>query len=260
MHVKRIAPAIVAIAALAVPAAASASVTVDPVTGIGFVGKGEVQTAFGWNNDVLQKNAFNVTFKSSQPVSQAVSSRAEQSGTESATQSMSEDTTCILTNGNGTKTFHRDGERSGSRSGVREGSRTGSRAGLKTGVINGVVNGDPRQTKGQNQFTGFNLKGWAEGSPVTSYGDPVWGEPTFGEYSFSGDYSFGALAWGDWVAEPGDNPADCLGGNPGVSALTDVITSGQITPGDVTPGSITYGETVSGEITYGPITLTYGLK
>ena len=42
-------------------AIASASVTFDPNTG-GFVGKGDVQLAFGWNNAQLQKNASLVTF------------------------------------------------------------------------------------------------------------------------------------------------------------------------------------------------------
>jgi hypothetical protein len=42
--------------------AAFASVSFDPSTGAGFVGKGDVQTAFGWNNATLQKNAGSVTF------------------------------------------------------------------------------------------------------------------------------------------------------------------------------------------------------
>ena len=39
-----------------------ASVIFDSETGEGFVGKGDVQTAFGWNNAQLQKNAGGVTF------------------------------------------------------------------------------------------------------------------------------------------------------------------------------------------------------
>jgi hypothetical protein len=46
----------------AATAAANASVTFDPVTGTGFVGKGDVQLAFGWNNAALQKNASGVSF------------------------------------------------------------------------------------------------------------------------------------------------------------------------------------------------------
>ena len=50
------------IATAAVAVAAWATVTFDPVTGTGFVGKGDVQTAFAWNNSMLQKNLKNVTF------------------------------------------------------------------------------------------------------------------------------------------------------------------------------------------------------
>ena len=42
--------------------AAYAAVTFDPSSGTGFVGKGDVQTAFGWNNAELQANASGVTF------------------------------------------------------------------------------------------------------------------------------------------------------------------------------------------------------
>lgn len=42
--------------------AAFAAVTFDPATGTGFVGKGDVQDAFGWNNSALQSNAGSVTF------------------------------------------------------------------------------------------------------------------------------------------------------------------------------------------------------
>jgi hypothetical protein len=43
---------------------AFAAVTFDPITGEGFVGKGEVQEAFGWNNRALQQNAEEVDFRS----------------------------------------------------------------------------------------------------------------------------------------------------------------------------------------------------
>lgn len=42
--------------------AAVASVTFDPATGTGFVGKGDVQLAFGWNNAAAQANATAVSF------------------------------------------------------------------------------------------------------------------------------------------------------------------------------------------------------
>lgn len=43
--------------------AAFATVTFDPNTGTGFVGKGDVQLAFGWNNAMVQANATGVSFE-----------------------------------------------------------------------------------------------------------------------------------------------------------------------------------------------------
>ena len=55
------------LAMLAVAAgAALASVTFDVATGKGFVGKGDVQLAFGWNNAKLQAQAGNVSFNYTQ--------------------------------------------------------------------------------------------------------------------------------------------------------------------------------------------------
>jgi hypothetical protein len=45
-----------------VVSAVSAAVTFDAETGTGFVGKGDVQLVFGWNNKGLQDNAAGVTF------------------------------------------------------------------------------------------------------------------------------------------------------------------------------------------------------
>lgn len=52
--------------ALLVAASAICSVQADVVideNGVGFVGKGDVQSLFGWNNDGLQKNAALVKFR-----------------------------------------------------------------------------------------------------------------------------------------------------------------------------------------------------
>ncbi len=49
-------------ATLALAAPATAAVTFDPATGEGFVGKGDVQTAFAWNNHQLQGNASGLSF------------------------------------------------------------------------------------------------------------------------------------------------------------------------------------------------------
>ena len=53
-------------ALLATPALAS--VTFDPNSGVGFVGKGDVQSAFGWNNQKLQEQALNLTFGTRQKI------------------------------------------------------------------------------------------------------------------------------------------------------------------------------------------------
>lgn len=52
----------VAMTALLSATAAFAAVTFDPATGEGFVGKGDVQKAFGWNNATMQANHEDVTF------------------------------------------------------------------------------------------------------------------------------------------------------------------------------------------------------
>lgn len=50
-------------AVLALGGAAFAAVIFDPMTGEGFVGKGDVQLTFGWNNAALQRNADTVQFR-----------------------------------------------------------------------------------------------------------------------------------------------------------------------------------------------------
>jgi hypothetical protein len=51
-----------ALALALVSSVAVAAVTFDPETGTGFVGKGDVQLAFGWNDAALQAKADGVTF------------------------------------------------------------------------------------------------------------------------------------------------------------------------------------------------------
>src|SRR5919199_5346652 len=70
---------------------AYASVTFDPTcpykpsnaTGkCGFVGKGDVQLALGYNNTQMQKNAGNLHFTYTQPATQALSQAGTQAGTQ----------------------------------------------------------------------------------------------------------------------------------------------------------------------------------
>lgn len=55
--------AMAAVGAIAVSGVAAAIVTFDPATGTGFVGKGDVQLIYGWNNHALQANAASVEFR-----------------------------------------------------------------------------------------------------------------------------------------------------------------------------------------------------
>jgi len=226
--------ALAAAALVATSGIAQASATIDS-TGHGFVGKGDVQSAFGWANKALQDNAESLKFSTSQATSQVLTQALTQSATRVDTQAVGQDVTCTLTNGNGSKVFHRDGERSGVATGTAQGTATGSVTGSLAGSLSSDVNYTARK---QNQFTGFNLNGFVPPSPVYTAGATTWGPDAIGDFVF-GDAAFGDVEWGGWIAEPGDNPADCLGGNPGISALVDIVTPGLITEGtEVTPGAV----------------------
>ena len=134
-----------AFAVIATPLAlgsAANAYTMD-AAGNGFVGKGEVQSAFGWKNSVMQDNQNGMTFTGKQDATQTLtqsvtqkvvnagSQMGVQTATQTGTQTVSQDLTCTFTNGNGTKTFHREGVRDGERTGTRTGERVGSREGSR---------------------------------------------------------------------------------------------------------------------------------
>jgi hypothetical protein len=52
---------------------AFATITFNPTTGVGFVGKGDVQYTFGWNNQQLQSGAGSVQFRANSEVVTEVS-------------------------------------------------------------------------------------------------------------------------------------------------------------------------------------------
>lgn len=62
MEFKGLRNAAVAIALLVTTGASMASVSVDE-NGVGFVGKGDVQAVFDWNNSELQQNVGNLSFR-----------------------------------------------------------------------------------------------------------------------------------------------------------------------------------------------------
>lgn len=121
-----------------VSTAAWATVTFDPDSGTGFVGKGDVQLAFGWNNSQAQKNANGVTF------------------TYESDQSY--DVTCewtTLTGGKNSKTIYHDVTNH------------------KSTSVSSTIAYDARM---KNQYTGYNLLGLGStvttGTPVPNIGDP----------------------------------------------------------------------------------------
>jgi hypothetical protein len=131
---------VVAVAAIAT--AAWATVTFDPSTGIGFVGNGDVQSAFGWNSQALQANATGVSF------------------TYNATDTYS--ATCTWVTGEGTR-----GEQTHNVDIPRH-----------TSVNDTVAYGTRKNT--QNDVTGFNLTGFGITSidgTVPVVGDPCVGNP-----------------------------------------------------------------------------------
>ena len=153
--------ALAAVALIASATAAQAATLND--AGTGFVGKGEVQSAFALNNAKLQdaitanKQAF--TFTTTQPAAQSLSSSASQVVTEHATQSAHRVLSCTVTVGGvkNPRVFEADGTRDGIKVGSREGTREGTRTGSLNGTLDASINADPRKT---GQWTGWNLKGF----------------------------------------------------------------------------------------------------
>lgn len=129
--------AVAAVALFAAVGTASALVTFDPENGEGFVGKGDVQLAFGWNNSALQENANGVTFQ------YAAIDEYE--------------AVCEFTTGPAhSRTTHT----------ITETELTS---------VAGAPDGDPRKVKGQQQFTGFDLEGFEE-DPVIIGDLPIEGD------------------------------------------------------------------------------------
>src|SRR5215212_9002146 len=155
---------ITALAAVAFIASATVAnaATVNP-DGTGFVGKGEVQSAYGMNNSAIQKivdkdvDAF--AFTSSQSATQLLKSSASQVVTEHATQAAHRVLSCTVTVGGvkNPRIFEADGTRDGIKTGSREGNRTGDRVGTLDGTLAGSIDAKARKT---GQWIGWNLKGF----------------------------------------------------------------------------------------------------
>ena len=122
MNIKKLVGAGLVAGAVAISSisGAAAAVTFDPETGKGFVGKGDVQIALGWNNKELQTNAEGVSFS------------YESLDTYEAT--------CTFTTGEGTR-----------------GERIHNVDHKKKTSVDAAVSYDARV---KNQITGFILTGW----------------------------------------------------------------------------------------------------
>jgi hypothetical protein len=139
-----------AAALFAVTAFANASVSFDPVTGTGFVGKGDVQLAFGWNNAQLQANAAGLGF--SYQVRQDYVA------------------VCTWTTGEG-----------------HNGEKTHNVSHTLKYDAGSTINYDART---RNQITGFFLTGYPTGSSEVSVGtEPRVGDPCPGNEGTDGTWS-----------------------------------------------------------------------
>jgi hypothetical protein len=144
---------IAAVALSVATTAAFAAVTFNYQTGEGFVGKGDVQTAFGWKNATIQKYATGVEFE--------------------WVTSSNYTAVCTWTTAEG-----------------KPGEKEHNVNHKQKIAVKGTVNGDPRQTKGQNQFTGFILSAWnSEVDLITTGTVPVVGEPCMGNEGHGGTWS-----------------------------------------------------------------------
>jgi hypothetical protein len=238
--------ALAATAFIASTAVANAA-TVNP-DGTGFVGKGEVQSAYGFNNSAIQKiidaNEKAFTFTSSQSATQSLKSTASQVVTEHATQTAHRALSCTVTVGGvkNPRVFEADGTRDGTKTGSREGNRTGDRVGTLDGTLAASIDAKARKT---GQWTGWNLKGFTSGPSFTATGTEHFDNPDYLAPSFTGDYAFGEVEWSGWVALQGENPADCLRNDNGaeIADLSDVTTYGDVVPTTTDYGTESFGET-----------------
>ena len=130
----------------AATAIAFAAVTFDFSTGVGFVGKGDLQTAWGWNDAKLQASAAGISFYY----------HAESNSEYEAV--------CTWTTGEGTR-----GEK------VHNVSHSVS----TVSAVNATVASDTRKN-GQGKVTGFTLNGFGASSTISSGAVPVVGGPCMG--------------------------------------------------------------------------------
>jgi hypothetical protein len=251
-----------------------------------------------------------LTQDGTQTADQVGTQAGTQTGTETARQILEEVLSCRKTNGS-TNSQYRYGERDGSKTGTRSasrsasrqatrsasrtGSQTGSQSGTLSGTVSAAIDASARKT---GQWTGWNVKSLAVNPVFATSGDPTWTSQSFnadwtyvptsfnfgaydftgiawqasGDYAFSGDYSFGATTWGDYVANPNEDPEGvCLKADGTVGSNVDPaslvhdisvvsttvlgITNGAVAPGATTDGPVVENVVVPGDVhTAGAVT------
>jgi len=166
-----------------------ASITFDATTGKGFVGKGNVQTVLGWNNAQLQANASSVTFTYKSTDTYLIT-ETWATGNPDKPVSMNSHTTEIRT---------------------------------EIG-ISATLDGDPRQTKGQKQFTGFILNGWF-GDPIFSGGTlPKVDEVTYMTFTWTDNQ--GETHTSDNMPVDGNGNLYTEGGNKATLSVQKISSTG----------------------------------
>lgn len=135
-----------ALSFFALTSVANAAVTFDNVSGTGFVGKGDVQLAFGWNNSQLQERASGVSF------GYFVSTAYE--------------AVCVWTTGEG-----------------RRGEKTHRVTHKGVYSLSNSINVD---TRVRNQITGFFLTGYPNAGTADTGAAPVAGAPCPGNEGHDG--------------------------------------------------------------------------
>jgi hypothetical protein len=139
-------------ACTAVTVAAYAAVTFSPATGIGFVGKGDLQTPWGWNDAKLQGCASGISFY------------------YAASQTASYAAVCVFTTGDGTP---------GQKTHYVEHNVN------KVSAVNSNVTHEARKNH-EGKITGFNLTGLESTTTIASGTIPVVGAPCPGNNGHDG--------------------------------------------------------------------------
>ena len=97
-------------------------------------------------------------------------------------------------------------------------------------MLNASIDTTARKT---GQWTGWKINGFLSGPTFAGSDTSVLNDAVFTDSTLSAPV-WGEAVWGDWIAEPGENPADCLRNNtdPGVPVVTNLFNEQQVVSTD----------------------------